>query len=219
MRNAILVIALSLIQTAGRAQASDIRTKLKAPASLCGEPCLAARSDSNLVLAGYGIYGTWLTEDARYIITDPERAAFKMLKSDEERGNFIASFWRRRDPTPDTFENEFEDEHYRRMIYANERFASSVPGWRSDRGRIYIMYGPPDSIESTTFGELNGSAKVNGLAKVPRKCGDIATFPGMCEGHRPGRTSKCDYRGAYSGSVATLRSEVLFELWESPYSQ
>ena len=83
-----------------------------------------------------------------YIITDAERAAFKRLESNEERDYFIEQFWLRRDPTPDTPENEFKEEHYRRIAYANENFASSVPGWKTDRGRIYITYGPPDEKES-----------------------------------------------------------------------
>ena len=83
-----------------------------------------------------------------YIITDAERAAFKRLESNEERDYFIEQFWLRRDPTPDTPENEFKEEHYRRIAYANENFASSVPGWKTDRGRIYITYGPPDEKRS-----------------------------------------------------------------------
>jgi GWxTD domain-containing protein len=96
----------------------------------------------------------WLDQDARYIIEDPERSAYKMLKSDEERDNFIEYFWQRRDPTPDTIENEFKDEHYRRIVYANQRFSGRVPGWKTDRGRFYIRYGPPDSIEFMTLGVL-----------------------------------------------------------------
>ncbi len=93
-------------------------------------------------------YLRWLDEDAVYIIAPEERAAFLRLDTDEERNKFIEQFWLRRDPTPGTAANEFKEEHYRRISYANERFASSVPGWKSDRGRIYIMYGPPDQIES-----------------------------------------------------------------------
>ena len=90
----------------------------------------------------------WLNEDVVYIITDEERSAFKALQTDDERQNFVEEFWLRRDPTPNTIENEFEDEHYRRIAYANDDFASVIPGWKTDRGRIYIMYGPPDGIES-----------------------------------------------------------------------
>src|SRR5580700_6265233 len=97
-------------------------------------------------------YRKWLDEDVRWIITDEEQKAFKMLSNDEERDQFIEAFWQRRDPTPDTIENEFKEEHYRRMAYANEHFAAGIPGWKSDRGRIYIMYGPADEIESHPSG-------------------------------------------------------------------
>ncbi|MFI5118178.1 MAG: GWxTD domain-containing protein, partial [Terriglobales bacterium] len=97
-------------------------------------------------------YKKWLDEDVRWIISDEERSAFKQLSNDEERDQFIEQFWLRRDPTPDTVENEYKEEHYRRIAYANEHFASGVPGWRTDRGRIYIMYGPADSIDSHPSG-------------------------------------------------------------------
>jgi GWxTD domain-containing protein len=97
-------------------------------------------------------YRKWLQEDVAYIITDEEKAAFKRLQTDEERDQFIEQFWLRRDPTPDTIENEFKEEHYRRIAYANEHFASGIPGWKTDRGRIYIMYGPADEVESHPSG-------------------------------------------------------------------
>jgi len=97
-------------------------------------------------------YRKWLNEDVSYIITDEERSAFKRLQTDEEREQFIEQFWLRRDPTPDTFENEFREEHYRRIAYANEHYASGIPGWKTDRGRIYITFGPPDEIDSHPSG-------------------------------------------------------------------
>ena len=97
-------------------------------------------------------YKKWLDEDVAYIITDEERAAFKQLSNDEERDNFIEAFWQRRDPTPDTEENEFKEDHYQRIAYANEHFAAGVPGWKTDRGRIYIVFGKPDEIESHPSG-------------------------------------------------------------------
>ena len=97
-------------------------------------------------------YKKWLEEEVPYIITDEERSAFLQLQTNEEREQFIEGFWQRRDPTPDTVENEFKEEHYRRIAYANERFSSGIPGWRTDRGRIYIMWGPPDNIESHSAG-------------------------------------------------------------------
>jgi len=97
-------------------------------------------------------YKKWLNEDVVWIITDQERAAFKQLSNDEERDNFIEAFWQRRDPTPDTEENEYKEEHYRRIAYANEHFAAGIPGWKTDRGRIYIMYGPADEVDSHPSG-------------------------------------------------------------------
>jgi GWxTD domain-containing protein len=97
-------------------------------------------------------YKIWLNVDVAYIITDEERRAFNQLSNDAEGESFIEQFWLRRDPTPDTEENEFKEEHYRRIAYANERFASGIPGWKTDRGRTYIVYGPPDEIESHPSG-------------------------------------------------------------------
>ena len=99
-----------------------------------------------------GPFKRWLNEDVVYIITDEERQALKRFSTDEEREQFIEQFWLRRDPTPDTAENEFKEEHYRRIAYANERYASGIPGWKADRGRIYITFGPPDEIDSHPSG-------------------------------------------------------------------
>lgn len=98
------------------------------------------------------VYKNWLDEDVSYIITDEERKAFKALKTDEERDQFIEQFWLRRDPDPDTPENEYKEEYFQRIQYANEKFASGIPGWRTDRGRIYIMFGKPDELESHPSG-------------------------------------------------------------------
>jgi GWxTD domain-containing protein len=97
-------------------------------------------------------YKKWLNEDVVYIISPEERESFLRLQTNEEREQFIEAFWQRRDPTPDTVENEFKEEHYRRIAYANERFSSGIPGWRTDRGRIYIIWGKPDEIESHSAG-------------------------------------------------------------------
>ena len=94
-------------------------------------------------------YDKWLNEDVVYLISPQERAGFQGLKSDQERDRFIEQFWLQRDPTLDTVENEFKEEHYRRIAYSNDRFGSTkAAGWKSDRGRMYIGYGPPDEIES-----------------------------------------------------------------------
>lgn len=97
-------------------------------------------------------YKKWLENDVAYIITNEERKAFKALATDEERENFIESFWRRRDPDPDTEENEYREEYYERIAYTNEHFSSGIPGWKTDRGRIYIAWGKPDSVEAHPSG-------------------------------------------------------------------
>lgn len=98
------------------------------------------------------VYEDWMKKDVAYIITSEEKRAFKQLKTDEERENFIENFWRRRDPNPDTEENEYREEYYERIAYANENFASGIPGWMTDRGRVYITWGKPDSVESHPSG-------------------------------------------------------------------
>jgi GWxTD domain-containing protein len=115
-------------------------------------------------------YKRWLNEDVAYIISDQERAAFKQLSNDEERDNFIEAFWQRRDPTPDTEENEYKEEHYRRIAYSNEHFAAGVPGWKTDRGRMYIMYGPADEVDSHPSG---GSYE----RPIEEGGGETSTFP------------------------------------------
>ncbi|HEY0546805.1 MAG TPA: GWxTD domain-containing protein [Pyrinomonadaceae bacterium] len=97
-------------------------------------------------------YRDWINNDVRYIISDEERKAFNKLTTDEEREQFIETFWRRRDPDPDTDENEYKEEYYERIAYANEHFSSGKPGWLTDRGRIYIKFGKPNEIESHPTG-------------------------------------------------------------------
>jgi GWxTD domain-containing protein len=97
-------------------------------------------------------YKQWLNEDVVYIITPEERNAFLQLQTNEEREQFIEQFWLRRSSNPDLPDNDFKEEHYRRIAYANEHFASGIPGWKTDRGRMYIMWGPPDEIDSHPTG-------------------------------------------------------------------
>ena len=101
-----------------------------------------------------GPFKKWLDEDVLYIITGDEKKTFLGLATVEERENFIEQFWLRRDPTPDTMENEMREEHYRRIAFSNERYQSGWPGWKTDRGRIYISHGPPDEIESHPSGGM-----------------------------------------------------------------
>jgi GWxTD domain-containing protein len=97
-------------------------------------------------------YKQWLNEDVVYIISPEERTAFLQLETNEEREQFIEQFWLRRSTNPDLPDNDFKEEHYRRIAYTNEHFASGIPGWKTDRGRMYIMWGPPDEIESHPTG-------------------------------------------------------------------
>jgi len=115
-------------------------------------------------------YAKWLDEEVRWIISDEERTAFKRLQTDDEKQAFIEQFWLRRDPTPDTEENEFKEEHYRRIAWANDRFASGVPGWKTDRGQIYIKFGPPDENDSHTSGGP-------GQRDIEEGGGDTTFFP------------------------------------------
>jgi GWxTD domain-containing protein len=117
-----------------------------------------------------GPYKTWLTQEVPYIISDEERKAFMSLSNDEEREAFIENFWQRRNPNPDSPENEYRDEHYRRIQYANDHFAAGKPGWKTDRGRIYIMWGKPDSIDSHPSGGMYERPTDEGG-------GETSTFP------------------------------------------
>src|SRR5580700_3450144 len=97
-------------------------------------------------------YRQWLNEDVIYIISPDERNAFLQLATNEEREQFIEQFWLRRSSNPDLPDNDFKEEHYRRIAYANEHYASGIPGWKTDRGKMYIIWGPPDEIESHPTG-------------------------------------------------------------------
>ena len=118
----------------------------------------------------HGAFKTWLDQDVAYIISDEERKAFKSLGNDEERESFIEQFWLRRNPNPDSPDNEFREEHYRRIQYANDHYAAGKPGWKTDRGHIYISFGPPDSVEShPSGGSYNRPIDEGG--------GETSTFP------------------------------------------
>ena len=101
-------------------------------------------------------YRLWLEEEVVYIITPKERDVFRKLETDKERDIFIEAFWKHRDPTPGTPQNEFKDEHYKRTKYANEYFSRGTPrpGWMTDQGRIHIILGPPRNIEDHS--SING---------------------------------------------------------------
>jgi len=108
----------------------------------------AGKDQQFLAKQAWDLYAqNWVEQDVASIITDVERSAFQRLTSDAERSRFIEQFWLRRDPTYNTVENEVKQEHYRRLAYTSKTFSSDVPGWRTDRGLIYVLLGPPDKIE------------------------------------------------------------------------
>ncbi len=108
------------------------------------------KKDKNLYNELDSAYKKWLNEDVPYIISSEERSAFLHLDTNEAREQFIEAFWQRRNPDQDSPENTFKEEHYRRIAYANEHYASGIPGWKTDRGRIYIMWGPADEVQSAS---------------------------------------------------------------------
>jgi GWxTD domain-containing protein len=144
----ILMIAAAVGLTAWQA-----KTPAQPPAALVGQAEPATKP------AEVSPYTKWLDEDVVYIILPEERAAFLALQTDDERAEFIKQFWQRRDPTPSTPENEFKDEHYRRIAYANLHFptASGKAGWKTDLGRIYIRFGPPDEIDDHSSGDTRAA--------------------------------------------------------------
>jgi GWxTD domain-containing protein len=161
-----------------RAQSGDQPTQAQ-PASQDQEadPLRRPRSDKEQVQAQKavrqelkGAYKSWLDQDVAYIISEEERKAFRNLSNDEERDAFIEQFWLRRNPNPDSSDNEFREEHYRRIAYANEHYAAGKPGWKTDRGHIYIAFGAPDSIDSHPSG---GSYE----RPMDEGGGETSTFP------------------------------------------
>jgi GWxTD domain-containing protein len=147
MAAAVLVVPTLPAQSSSQSASSDDGTVSK-PLSKKEQK----RREKALRKELEGPWKKWLNEDVVYIITDEERNAFKHLQTDEEREQFVEGFWKRRDPTPDTEENEYKEELYRRIAYANEHYASGIPGWKTDRGMIYIKYGPADEVDSHPSG-------------------------------------------------------------------
>lgn len=146
---AVLAAGLCLAQNSGKSSSSSSTDETVAKPLTKKQ---IAKKQKQLEKELMGPWKKWLNEDVVYIITDEEKQAFKRLKTDEERQQFVEQFWLRRDPTPDTEENEYKEEHYRRIAYANDHFASGIPGWKTDRGMMYIKYGPPDEIDSHPSG-------------------------------------------------------------------
>ncbi len=163
----LLVVMGAIVVAAWPAQTNHAESRLPAPI----QPLLAGAAPPAAAVPrrvrqnpAETVHSTqqWLDQDVVYIITPEERAAFESLPTDEERAHFIEQFWQRRDPTPGTPENEFKDEHHKRIAYANEHFSfGSTQGWKSDRGRVLITWGKPDEIESHASGMRPGGQTSN----------------------------------------------------------
>ncbi|MGB2625142.1 MAG: GWxTD domain-containing protein, partial [Candidatus Acidiferrum sp.] len=146
---ALVSLALPLPAQQGTGQAPDPN----APPPIDGKMTKEQKQKAKKTLKELDTpYKTWLNEDVVYIISPEERNAFLKLSTNEEREQFIEQFWLRRSTNPDLPDNDYKEEHYRRIAYANEHFASGIPGWRTDRGKIYIIWGKPDEIESHPTG-------------------------------------------------------------------
>src|SRR5579863_3475142 len=175
-----LALGCSLVIVPGsvlRAQSGDQAKPTDSGQDQEIDPLKRPRSDQETIQARRavrqelkGAYKTWLDQDVAYIISDEERRAFKNLSNDEERDAFIEQFWLRRNPNPDSPENEFREEHYTRIAYANEHFAAGKPGWKTDRGHVYIAFGKPDSIDAHPSG---GSYQ----RPMDEGGGETSTFP------------------------------------------
>jgi GWxTD domain-containing protein len=178
-RSALSFAALSLVLAGGfrvTAHAQDGVTKVPVQKDK-PDPTERERTDAEKIQATKtmkqelkGSYKTWVEQDVRWIITDQELSAFKHLSNDEERDQFIENFWLRRNPNPDSPDNEYREEHYARIAYANEHFAAGKQGWRTDRGHIYIAFGKPDSIDSHPSGG-------NYERPIEEGGGNTSTFP------------------------------------------
>lgn len=157
-----LSFAASIMTQEGRT-ASTILAKHRIDPTKGAAPCFDApngamseQRENEAIARLPRIARFWLTEDVALIIAPEERCAFLHLATDKERDQFIEQFWSRRAPDPKSFDNSFKREHYERIVTANQKFSGQLPGWRTERGRIYVMFGPPDSIELHPSGEKTG---------------------------------------------------------------
>jgi GWxTD domain-containing protein len=150
--------------------AGTLPAKHRPDAAKGASPCFEApdsavsKQRENEALAGLPkIARFWLTEDVAFIIAPEERCAFLHLETDKERDQFIEQFWSRRAPDPKSLDNSFKRAHYERIVIANQKFSNQLPGWKTDRGRIYVTFGPPDSIELHPSGEKTGRPPEEGV--------------------------------------------------------
>jgi GWxTD domain-containing protein len=145
-----LLLLSTLLTSSVHALAQDQATSQESPSTATNKK--ERKREKKLAEELGSAYDSWLKEDVPDIITNEERRAFLQLSTNEEREQFVESFWDRRNPDPESAANTYQEEHYRRLAYADERFASGIPGRKTDRGHIYILWGPPDEIESHPSG-------------------------------------------------------------------
>ena len=145
-----LLLLSTLITSSVHALAQDQATSQESPSTATNKE--ERKREKKLARELGSAYDSWLKEDIPDIITNEERRAFLQLSTNEEREQFVESFWDRRNPDPESAANTYKEEHYRRLAYADERFASGIPGRKTDRGHIYVLWGPPDEIESHPTG-------------------------------------------------------------------
>jgi len=119
-------------------------------------------------------YNKWIGEDVRWIITPQERGEFLELSTDKQRDSYVIEFWKRRNPNPDSKNNAFKEEHYRRLAFSNEHFATKIPGWKTDRGHVFIVYGPPDSIVKHSSIGMNPAEELWNYRLIPGGGADLS---------------------------------------------
>jgi GWxTD domain-containing protein len=170
---AVVSVCAPLVHAQGESQNSNAGAQAQTPVDKkAAQQAKKAKQkrDKDLFNELDSQYKKWLNEDVLYIISPEERSSFLHLSTNEEREQFIEAFWQRRNPDPDSADNSFKEEHYRRIAYANEHFSSGIPGWKTDRGRLYIMWGPPDEIQThPTGGTYDRPASEGG--------GETSTYP------------------------------------------
>jgi GWxTD domain-containing protein len=119
-------------------------------------------------------YNKWIDEDVRWIINPQERKEFLKLTTDEQRDRFVIAFWERRNLNPGNRDITFKEEHYRRLAFSNEHFAAKMPGWKTDRGHVFIVYGPPDSIIKHSSIGTNPAEELWNYRHMPGAGGDVS---------------------------------------------
>jgi GWxTD domain-containing protein len=128
-----------------RAQSSGAANSSREPCFSKKEAQTSEQRETDALASIPASFRFWLTEDAAYVISPEERCAFLHLGSDQQRRQFVDQFWYRRASDPESLNNDYKQEHYRRIVFANKKFGPNPPGWQTDRGRIYITFGPPDA--------------------------------------------------------------------------